>query len=581
MPSSHPYEEPSLTLVLVLSSLLILLNVLNKVLDTLLYCGLIGQVFLGIIFGSPGANLLNDAAETTISNLGYLGLILLVYEGGLSTSVSDLLSSYVLSLLVALTGILLPISLSFLLLPLGASPLQCFSAGASLSATSLGTAFTTLSSSGLLGTDVGTILTSAAILDDIIGLIMLQVVSELSNGQGTAGEYEKVIGRALGASIGIVVLVALICRLIPHRLLFRTTINKWVRSPKRKQLVKTTWESPYLPLVAHSALLLVLIVAGGYAGTSILLSAFIAGVVVRWSGAPSTSKSQGSNNDPPSITPSSGPTASTGLHVYEHFYGRPTEQILKPFFFASIGFSIPISRMFHATTIWKGFVYALLMFLAKATTGLWLVPKSLKPTRSHLSFHTKWFRKQIFKISTSIRKTSSRRGAEDQTPSSAKNNGAVPIPIGSTSSIPLTAATAVVQPINTMAKHTPATPLGAGDSTSTPSGSNAQQRQDGHSEVGAVPSSSSCPPEKRALFAYSPALLGLAMTARGEIGFLIASVAKSRGIFSSLPSTLVAEGGESDELYLVVVWAIVLCTIVGPMAVGGLVRRIKRLEARG
>jgi len=91
------------------------------------------------------------------------------------------------------------------------------------------------------------------------------------------------------------------------------------------------------------------------------------------------------------------------------------------------------------------------------------------------------------------------------------------------------------------------------------------------------------PPEKRALRAHAPALLGLAMTARGEIGFLIASVAESRGIFSSTfptpsPST---DGVEStSELYLVAVWAIVLCTVIGPVVLGGFVRRVKRLELK-
>lgn len=78
---SHPYEEPSITVILVLTGFLLLLNGVNTVLDSMLYCGLVGQVFVGILFGTPGAKFLNDTAETTVSNLGYLGLILLVYEG--------------------------------------------------------------------------------------------------------------------------------------------------------------------------------------------------------------------------------------------------------------------------------------------------------------------------------------------------------------------------------------------------------------------------------------------------------------------------------------------------------------------
>lgn len=85
MASSHPYEEPSLAVILVVFGFLFLLNVVNKVLDSLLYCGLVGQIFVGVLFGTPGSKLLTSPVETTISHLGYLGLILLVYEGAVQS----------------------------------------------------------------------------------------------------------------------------------------------------------------------------------------------------------------------------------------------------------------------------------------------------------------------------------------------------------------------------------------------------------------------------------------------------------------------------------------------------------------
>lgn len=62
------------------------------------------------------------------------------------------------------------------------------------------------------------------------------------------------------------------------------------------------------------------------------------------------------------------------------------------------------------------------------------------------------------------------------------------------------------------------------------------------------------------------------MVARGEIGFLISAIAESNGIFDQ-------EGG-SDQLFLIVTWAILLCTIVGPLVVGLMARRVKRLDRR-
>jgi len=99
---------------------------------------------------------------------------------GLSTSFSSLNANLALSIAVAITGIGLPIALSFMSQELaGASSLQAFSAGAALCSTSLGTTFIILGTSGLTNTRLGTVLTTAAILDDVVCLIMVQVISNL------------------------------------------------------------------------------------------------------------------------------------------------------------------------------------------------------------------------------------------------------------------------------------------------------------------------------------------------------------------------------------------------------------------
>ena len=62
---------------------------------------------------------------------------------------------------------------------------------------------------------------------------------------------------------------------------------------------------------------------------------------------------------------------------------------------------------------------------------------------------------------------------------------------------------------------------------------------------------------------YAAALLGLAMTTRGEIGFLVAAVAQSAGVI------------EPADVYVVIVWGIVLCTLLGPIGVGILTRKLE------
>lgn len=75
------YQEPSLVHLLVVGSFLYLLNVARVVADHLLYAGLVAEIALGIVYGSPLANTLPVEWETTFTALGYLGLILVVFEG--------------------------------------------------------------------------------------------------------------------------------------------------------------------------------------------------------------------------------------------------------------------------------------------------------------------------------------------------------------------------------------------------------------------------------------------------------------------------------------------------------------------
>jgi Kef-type K+ transport system membrane component KefB len=76
-----PYHEPSIPQILILSSSLLFLNIINFIFDRFIYVGLLGQILLGITYGTPGARWLDPDVERVIVQLGYLGLILLVYEG--------------------------------------------------------------------------------------------------------------------------------------------------------------------------------------------------------------------------------------------------------------------------------------------------------------------------------------------------------------------------------------------------------------------------------------------------------------------------------------------------------------------
>ena len=70
-------------------------------------------------------------------------------------------------------------------------------------------------------------------------------------------------------------------------------------------------------------------------------------------------------------------------------------------------------------------------------------------------------------------------------------------------------------------------------------------------------------------------LVGFAMIARGEIGFLIASLSQSSDTLTlrRRDDTDIEHSGE--DLFLVITWAVVICTITGPLGVGLIVKRLR------
>lgn len=289
-----PYHEPGIVTILIQSSFLLTLNIVNTLFDKLIFCGLLGQVFIGVAWGTPGAKWLGNDVEDVIVQLGYLGLILLVYEGmkmpklysplatnksqgGLGTNFSSLKANILLSAAVAITGISFPIALSFVLLPLvGASPVQAFAAGAALCSTSLGTTFTILSTSGLAATRLGTVLTTAAMMDDVVGLIMVQVISNL----GKSDDFSAVtVVRPLAVSFGFALVTPLVCLFVVR------PITSWMtrlRKSHPRGVVKKVCEASYTPFVLHTLVLLGYVAASSYAGTSNLFAAYLAGTSISW-----------------------------------------------------------------------------------------------------------------------------------------------------------------------------------------------------------------------------------------------------------------------------------------------------------
>src|ERR1700760_4486013 len=179
---------------------------------------------------------------------------------------------------IAITGIGVPMGLSFTLQSLaGATPLQAFTAGAALCATSLGTTFTVLGTSGLTSSRLGVVLTGAAMMDDVVGLVMVQVVSNL----GRAGNdiSPAIVIRPILVSLGFAVITPLVCAFAVKPL--TEAINKRRKADPNGRLDKLLCKRQTAFLI-ETLILIGLITASSYSGSSNLFASYIAGAAISW-----------------------------------------------------------------------------------------------------------------------------------------------------------------------------------------------------------------------------------------------------------------------------------------------------------
>lgn len=266
-------------------------------------------------------------------------------------------ANLLLSACVAVTGIAAPMALSFFLAPVvGASHVQCFAAGAALCSTSLGTTFTVLSTSGLVSTPLGSVLSTAAMMDDVVGLVMVQIVASL--GGGSTEISPVIVIRPILVSLAFAVLVPLACRFmlkpamaILGRYKGQHKESKAVRISRTKQTV----------FVMQTVLLLALIVGASYAGASVLLAAYLAGIIGAWcdekalkivsaaesaatpaeGGSDSTEtistnteqREMGSSSSDAGVEISSKTGRTPTSEMYELYYAQAVQRVLSPLFF--------------------------------------------------------------------------------------------------------------------------------------------------------------------------------------------------------------------------------------------------------
>ena len=159
----------------------------------------VGEILAGLLIGGAVLGLVNES--DFMSKLAEIGVIMLMFEAGLGTNMKELKKSGLKATLIACMGVLVPVALGTVLFMafygFGAFGSEKFMKGlfigTIMSATSVSITVAALKELGKLNETVGTTIVSAAIIDDVLGIIVLTVVTGLSGKSGGTADVGNVL----------------------------------------------------------------------------------------------------------------------------------------------------------------------------------------------------------------------------------------------------------------------------------------------------------------------------------------------------------------------------------------------------
>ena len=292
-------------LLLVLAAILATAKLLGALAQRIGQPAVLGELVAGVLLGGSVFRLL-DPADPVIYALSELGVIVLLFEIGLHTDLRSMAKVFGVATTVAIVGVILPLVLGYVAVVgiLGLASVPALVCAAALTATSIGISARVLSDLGLLDSSEGQIVLGAAVLDDVIGLIVLSVVTGIVTG-GSWSFTGIVVTTAI--SIGFVV-VALTAGRILARPVFRSI--EGIKAPGTLAAMAIAFALVLSSIAASS-------------GSAMILGAFAAGMILNTTAERAEIE-----------------RAATSIG---HF--------LVPIFFASVGAAVKISAFGESTTL--------------------------------------------------------------------------------------------------------------------------------------------------------------------------------------------------------------------------------------
>jgi len=324
-------------LLLALAVILVAAKVGGHLAEGLRQPAVLGELLAGVLLGNCGVSWLHSlGADPAVDLFAQVGVVLLLFEVGLESKVVDVLKVGGRAFLVAVLGVVTPWILGWglgaLLLPDRSVYVHAF-LGATLTATSVGITARVLKDLGRAQTREARIILGAAVIDDVLGLVVLAAVAIVIKAadlgsSASLGETGLVILKAVAFMVGALTLGVL---LTPY--LFRAS----ARLRGSGVLLSTSLTFCFLLACLASSI-----------GLAPIVGAYAAGLVLE---EPHYVGFQGRERSLPDLV-------------------SPVSSFLVPVFFVLMGVRVDLSAVLNPAAAWLALLLGVVAILGKQACAL-------------------------------------------------------------------------------------------------------------------------------------------------------------------------------------------------------------------
>lgn len=289
----------------------------------------VGQILAGVVVGASGFNWIPSESMPVLNVLAELGAVFLLFAVGIETPFEKIGQVGAEAFRVALLGVLVPFILGFgWALCSGSKAPEAAFVAAAFVATSAGITAKVLSDLGVIDKRFAQVILGAAVIDDVLAMLILTVVSSVAEGTGVD---LRAIFFVLVQAIGFIFVLMTLGR----------------KAAKRGGQLLGKPLSPLSPWSLSIAMCIGVAVLASYMGLAAIIGAFLVGMIL----------------------------AETEYQEWIHEKLVDLNEFIVPFFFVVVGMSVDI-RAFSSWSMVGALLLATLLAVIGKLAGGWLGAKS-------------------------------------------------------------------------------------------------------------------------------------------------------------------------------------------------------------